>query len=191
MKDTANSYISPQVGKLRASGVSGAGGFEGVGGIGGAESIKGIADLAGAGDVDSGSEAGEETAGDETKGKAESEIAQPNQAPAVIPGPSIEQLLQSTKNLWRGGYHEGYAEQDCLSTGFTSLDSLLPGGGWSRQDLNSLDQVREQISREPFDLPTLVMPKLSSLDDLSSCSIDDFKLNNYEHHPAIKAKMAI
>ena len=57
--------------------------------------------------------------------------------------------------------------------------------------LNSLDQVREQISREPFDLPTLVMPKLSSLDDLSSCSIDDFKLNNYEHHPAIKAKMAI
>ena len=57
--------------------------------------------------------------------------------------------------------------------------------------LNSLDQVREQISRESFDLPTLVMPKLNSLDDLSSCSIDDFKLNNYEHHPAIKAKMAI
>ena len=57
--------------------------------------------------------------------------------------------------------------------------------------LNSLDQVREQISREPFDLPTLVMPKLNSLDDLPSCSIDDFKLNNYEHHPAIKAKMAI
>tara|TARA_B100001063_G_scaffold71375_1_gene65526 strand:- start:503 stop:817 length:315 start_codon:yes stop_codon:yes gene_type:complete len=57
--------------------------------------------------------------------------------------------------------------------------------------LNSLDQVKEQISREPLDLPTLVMPKLNSLDDLFSCSIDDFKLNNYEHHPAIKAKMAI
>lgn len=158
MKDTANSYISPQVGKLRASGVSGAGGFEGVGGIGGAESIKGIegiADLAGAGDVDSGSEAGEETAGDETKGKAESEIAQPNQAPAVIPGPSIEQLLQSTKNLWRGGYHEGYAEQDCLSTGFTSLDSLLPGGGWSRQGLIEVVNRRPGVGELQLFLPLM------------------------------------
>jgi thymidylate synthase len=57
--------------------------------------------------------------------------------------------------------------------------------------LNSLDQVREQISRQPFDLPTLVLPELNSLKDLSSCSIDDFRLENYEHHPAIKAKMAI
>lgn len=158
MKDTANSYISPQVGKLRASGVSGAGGFEGVGGIGGAESIKGtegIADLAGAGDVDNGSEAGEETAGEETKGKAESEIAQPNQAPAVIPGPSIEQLLQSTKNLWRGGYHEGYAEQDCLSTGFTSLDSLLPGGGWSRQGLIEVVNRRPGVGELQLFLPLM------------------------------------
>ena len=57
--------------------------------------------------------------------------------------------------------------------------------------LNSLEQVREQILRKPFDLPTLVLPKLNSIEDLSSCSIDDFKLENYEHHPAIKAKMAI
>lgn len=155
MKDTANSYISPQVGKLRASGVSGAGSFEGVGGIESIEGIEGIADLAGAGDVDNGSEAGEETAGDETKGKAESEIAQPNQAPAVIPGPSIEQLLQSTKNLWRGGYHEGYAEQDCLSTGFTSLDSLLPGGGWSRQGLIEVVNRRPGVGELQLFLPLM------------------------------------
>ncbi len=155
MKDTANSYISPQVGKLRASGVSGAGSFEGVGGIESIEGIEGIADLAGAGDVDNGSEAREETAGDETKGKAESEIAQPNQAPAVIPGPSIEQLLQSTKNLWRGGYHEGYAEQDCLSTGFTSLDSLLPGGGWSRQGLIEVVNRRPGVGELQLFLPLM------------------------------------
>ena len=155
MKDTANSYISPQVGKLRASGVSGAGGFEGVGGIESIKGTEGIADLAGAGDVDNGSEAGEETAGDETKGKAESEIAQPNQAPAVIPGPSIEQLLQSTKNLWRGGYHEGYAEQDCLSTGFTSLDSLLPGGGWSRQGLIEVVNRRPGVGELQLFLPLM------------------------------------
>jgi thymidylate synthase len=57
--------------------------------------------------------------------------------------------------------------------------------------LNSVNQVKEQISREPYDLPNLVLPKLSSLEDLSSYSIDDIKLENYQHHPAIKAKMAI
>jgi thymidylate synthase len=57
--------------------------------------------------------------------------------------------------------------------------------------LNSVDQVKEQISRTPYDLPTLVLPELNSLEDLSSYSIIDFKLENYKHHPAIKAKMAI
>ena len=57
--------------------------------------------------------------------------------------------------------------------------------------LNSMDQVKEQISRKPFDAPKLIMPTLNSLEDLSSCSIDDFKLEGYEHHPAIKAKMAV
>ena len=57
--------------------------------------------------------------------------------------------------------------------------------------LNSIDQVKEQISRKPYDLPTLVIPDLNSLEDLSLCSINDFKLENYQHHPAIRAKMAI
>jgi len=167
VKDTANSYISPQVDKLRASRVTGAGSFEGVGGIESIEGIEGIADLASAGDIDSGLEAAEEMAGTEAEGeergrakgeardRAESEIAEPNQAPAVIPGPSIEQLLQSTKNLWRGGYHEGYAEQDCLSTGFTSLDSLLPGGGWSRQGLIEVVNRRPGVGELQLFLPLM------------------------------------
>jgi thymidylate synthase len=57
--------------------------------------------------------------------------------------------------------------------------------------LNSVDQVKEQISREPFKAPKLILPELSSLEDLSSCSIDDFVLEEYKHHPAIKAKMAV
>ena len=57
--------------------------------------------------------------------------------------------------------------------------------------LNSVKQVKEQIKREPFDPPKLILPTLNSLDDLSTCSIDDFKLENYEHHPAIKATMAV
>ncbi len=56
---------------------------------------------------------------------------------------------------------------------------------------NSLDQVKEQISRTPKSLPKLVIPKLNSLDDLKECVIDDFSLDGYDPHPAIKAKMAV
>ena len=37
----------------------------------------------------------------------------------------------------------------------------------------------------------LSIPQIESLKDISNYEIDDFKLLNYEHHPAIKAKMAI
>ena len=56
---------------------------------------------------------------------------------------------------------------------------------------NSLDQVKEQISRTPKSLPKLVIPKLNSLDDLKECVIDDFILDGYDPHPPIKAKMAV
>ena len=56
---------------------------------------------------------------------------------------------------------------------------------------NSINQVREQISRSPKPLPKLVMPTINSIDDLKDFGIDEFILKNYEPHPPIKAKMAI
>ena len=56
---------------------------------------------------------------------------------------------------------------------------------------NSIEQVKEQLSREPLPLPKLKMPNISSIDEIKDLSIDDFKLEGYEHHPPIKAKMAI
>ena len=56
---------------------------------------------------------------------------------------------------------------------------------------NSLEQVKEQIKREPKKLPALVMPNLESIECLKDLSIDDFILDGYESHPAIKAQMAI
>ena len=56
---------------------------------------------------------------------------------------------------------------------------------------NSLEQVKEQISRAPKSLPKLVIPTLNSLDDLKACVIDDFILDGYDPHPPIKAKMAV
>ena len=56
---------------------------------------------------------------------------------------------------------------------------------------NSIEQVKEQLTRKPMKLPNLKFPDVSSLEELNSLSVDDFVLDNYEHHPAIKAKMAI
>ena len=56
---------------------------------------------------------------------------------------------------------------------------------------NSIDQVKEQLSREPKKLPKLVMPNIDSIDSLNNFSVDDFVLDGYESHPALKAPMAI
>ena len=56
---------------------------------------------------------------------------------------------------------------------------------------NSIDQVREQISRTPKPMPELVMPTINSIDDLKNFRIEEFALKNYDPHPPIKAKMAI
>ena len=57
--------------------------------------------------------------------------------------------------------------------------------------MNCVEQVNEQISREPKKLPKLKMPNIKSFDDLSSLSLDDFVLDSYDPHPAITAEMAI
>ena len=56
---------------------------------------------------------------------------------------------------------------------------------------NSINQVKEQISREPKPLPRLSLPNINSLDDIKKYKVEDFILENYHPHPPIKAKMAI
>ncbi len=57
--------------------------------------------------------------------------------------------------------------------------------------LNAIEQVKEQISRKPLKLPELVMPKIYSLDNIAELRVSEFKLQGYEHHPPLKAKMAV
>ena len=57
--------------------------------------------------------------------------------------------------------------------------------------LNSVEQVKEQIKRSPRSLPKLKLPEINNLEDLKDLSLDDFVLEGYDPHPAIKAKMAI
>ena len=54
---------------------------------------------------------------------------------------------------------------------------------------NHFEQVKEQLSREPFSLPALWLnPKIKNIDDFK---MEDIKLENYESHPPIKAPMAV
>jgi thymidylate synthase len=51
-----------------------------------------------------------------------------------------------------------------------------------------LDAVKEQLTREPKDLPTLYFTVGKKFDEYN---IDDFKLENYDPHPAIVAPMSV
>ena len=55
--------------------------------------------------------------------------------------------------------------------------------------LNHIDQVKEQLSRTPYDLPTLWLnPDITNIDDFK---MSDISLDSYISHEAISAPMAV
>ena len=69
------------------------------------------------------------------------------------------------------------------------LGDFIWSGGDCHLYSNHLDQVQEQLSREPFALPTMrINPKINSIFDFS---IEDFELCDYQAHPHIKAQVAV
>lgn len=54
---------------------------------------------------------------------------------------------------------------------------------------NHLEQVKLQLSRTPYDLP--VMKLNPAIKDIFGFSFEDFTLENYQSHPAIKAPVAV
>ncbi|MFV9925317.1 MAG: thymidylate synthase [Francisella endosymbiont of Hyalomma scupense] len=64
---------------------------------------------------------------------------------------------------------------------------------WSGGDChiynNHIEQVNEQLSREPLNLPILkILRKPNSIFDYK---YEDFEFENYNHHPAIRAKISV
>ncbi|MDX8394751.1 MAG: thymidylate synthase [Mariprofundales bacterium] len=54
---------------------------------------------------------------------------------------------------------------------------------------NHREQVNLQLSRQPYQLPYMrINPDIN---DIDSFCYDDFKLENYQHHPTIKAMVAV
>lgn len=54
--------------------------------------------------------------------------------------------------------------------------------------LNHFEQVKEQLSRQPYRLPTMSLPKRERLEEYDFA---DFVLEDYQCHPAIKAPIAV
>jgi thymidylate synthase len=53
---------------------------------------------------------------------------------------------------------------------------------------NHVEQVTEQLSRDPYPFPELELAPAASLFDYA---FSDFSVIGYEHHPAIKAPVAV
>ena len=54
---------------------------------------------------------------------------------------------------------------------------------------NHIEQVKEQLSREPFSLPTLMLNTMKT--NIFEMTMQDIHLENYQSHGAIKALMAV
>jgi thymidylate synthase len=66
-------------------------------------------------------------------------------------------------------------------------DFVWTGGDCHIYD-NHVEQVREQLSRDPYPFPRLSLNKAPSLFEYE---LEDLQLLDYRHHPAIKAPVAV
>jgi thymidylate synthase len=76
-------------------------------------------------------------------------------------------------------------------------DELIGNLGDTHIYLNHIEQAKEQIGREPMELPKLVIDKfdennhyIGDMDDISEYNISQFKLESYHSHPPIKAPLS-
>jgi thymidylate synthase len=68
-------------------------------------------------------------------------------------------------------------------------DELIGNLGDVHLYSNHIEQAKEQIGREPFELPTLEIHS-SEIDDIAHHEISDFEIKNYQSHLSIKAPLS-
>jgi len=74
-------------------------------------------------------------------------------------------------------------------------DELIASLGDAHIYKNQVDGIKEQLTREPFELPKLVMSNQINFNEsvdkfLNSCLITDFIVENYQSHPTIKMPLS-
>ncbi len=103
------------------------------------------------------------------------------------------QLYQRSADLFLG-VPFNIASYAALTMMVAQVCGLAPGDfvhtlGDTHLYLNHLDQVREQLEREPYPAPRLRLnPEVSSIFDFR---FDDFELVDYQAHPHIKAPISV
>ncbi|KAG0162248.1 hypothetical protein DFQ28_006193 [Apophysomyces sp. BC1034] len=69
------------------------------------------------------------------------------------------------------------------------VGELIWTGGDCHIYLNHLEQVNTQLEREPYPLPELHFTRKPA--SILEYQYEDFEMSNYQHHPAIKAPIAV
>jgi thymidylate synthase len=112
---------------------------------------------------------------------------------AVIGGKLHLQLYQRSCDVFLG-VPFNIASYALLLLMLAQQCDLKPGTFvWTGGDVhiykNHLDQVRLQLSREPFPLPKMVLKRRP--ESIDGYRIDDFELQDYQSHPHIKGEVAV
>jgi len=103
------------------------------------------------------------------------------------------QLYQRSADLFLG-VPFNIASYSLLTLMVAQVTGLAPGEfvhtlGDAHLYLNHLEQTREQLARSPRPFPTLRLN--ASVQDLMAFRYEDFALDGYDPHPAIKAPIAV
>jgi thymidylate synthase len=103
------------------------------------------------------------------------------------------QLYQRSADMFLGVPFNvaSYALLTCMIAQQTGLEpgDFVWTGGDCHIYRNHLEQVHRQLARDPFPAPTLHFARTP--DSIFDYRYEDFVIENYQHHPGIKAPVAV